>query len=96
MTTRNYDEFYAQQLQTRLDVIETIRGDLNQEKITVPGIIVCGSQSAGKSSVLESIGNIPFPKGKYKHCHNILRRSSYNQFANIYKPSQLNQVIQSF
>lgn len=51
-------------LRKKLDVLESIRADLNEEKITVPGIVVCGSQSTGKSSVLESVSGIPLPRGE--------------------------------
>jgi len=45
-----------------LDVIEEIRGyDINHE-IELPQLVVCGKQSSGKSSVLEAISKIPFPR----------------------------------
>lgn len=51
-------------LQKKLDLIERIRGDLETERISVPGIVVCGSQSAGKSSTMESICGFHFPTGE--------------------------------
>lgn len=51
-------------LQLKLDLIERIRGDLETERISVPGIVVCGSQSAGKSSTMESICGFHFPTGE--------------------------------
>ena len=48
----------------KLDVLESIRTDLNEERISVPGIIVAGNQSTGKSSVLESVSGIPLPRGE--------------------------------
>ena len=50
-------------LQKRLDAIERARSTLENEDFRVPGIVVVGSQSAGKSSVLESISGIQFPRG---------------------------------
>lgn len=35
-------------LKEKLAVIEEVRADLNAEGITVPGIVVCGEQSAGE------------------------------------------------
>lgn len=54
----------SEQLQRKLDVLERLRADLDAEGISVPGIVVCGSQSAGKSSVLESISDVSFPRGE--------------------------------
>ena len=35
-----------------------------QEKIAVPGLVVIGEQSAGKSSLLENISGIQFPRAQ--------------------------------
>ena len=45
-----------------LDMVELYRPFLESLDFDVPGIVVTGSQSAGKSSVLESITGIPFPR----------------------------------
>lgn len=50
-------------LQEKLDLMEQIRSDLKTENIEVPGIVVAGSQSSGKSSVLESLSGIKLPSG---------------------------------
>lgn len=62
-------------LRNRLEVIESIRGDLESEAIEVPGVIVVGNQSAGKSSVLEAISGINFPRGENTctRCASIVR-----------------------
>ena len=49
--------------QTKLDAMESIRNDLGMDGIEVPGVIVVGSQSSGKSSVLESLSGIRLPSG---------------------------------
>ncbi len=59
---RNYMKLGAS-LQPKLDLIETVRSELRSENIEVPGIVVAGSQSSGKSSVLESISGIQLPSG---------------------------------
>ena len=51
-------------IQPKLDAIEQIRGDLNAENIEVPGIVVAGAQSSGKSSLLESLSGITLPSGE--------------------------------
>ncbi len=62
-------------LRNRLEVIEGIRGDLESEDVEVPGVIVVGNQSAGKSSVLEAISGINFPRGENTctRCASIVR-----------------------
>eukprot|EP00899_Mesostigma_viride_P003745 jgi/Mesvir1/13371/Mv05854-RA.1 len=53
----------GRKLKPRLDAIESVRDLLNAEGISVPGIVVAGAQSSGKSSVLESISGISLPRG---------------------------------
>ena len=50
-------------VQKQLDAIESIREDLNAEGLSVPGVVVVGAQSAGKSSVLENLSGIQLPRG---------------------------------
>ena len=46
------------------DIVDRIRDfELNRE-IDLPQLVVCGSQSSGKSSVLEAISEVPFPRGE--------------------------------
>lgn len=51
-------------MKPKLDAIEKIRVDLNAENIEVPGVVVAGAQSAGKSSLLESLSDIKLPSGQ--------------------------------
>jgi len=55
---------FSTRLKPKLDAIEQVRSDLTVENIEVPGVVVIGDQSAGKSSVLESISGINFPRGE--------------------------------
>lgn len=51
----------------KLDAIERVRAALKDvvgEKLTVPGIVVVGAQSSGKSSVLEHATGLAFPRGE--------------------------------
>lgn len=57
-------KFLMSAMKPKLDAIEKIRADLNAENIEVPGIVVAGAQSAGKSSLLESLSDIKLPSGQ--------------------------------
>lgn len=51
-----------------LEIIEKIRHcDLEQD-IDVPELVLCGQQSSGKSSVLEALTGLEFPKGDGGAC----------------------------
>ncbi|KAH8679503.1 P-loop containing nucleoside triphosphate hydrolase protein [Tricladium varicosporioides] len=45
-----------------LNVVDSLRACGLSEIVALPQLIVCGDQSSGKSSVLEAISGIPFPK----------------------------------
>ncbi|ETS73761.1 hypothetical protein PFICI_14707 [Pestalotiopsis fici W106-1] len=44
-----------------LDIVDSLRSNGVSHYVDLPQIIVCGSQSSGKSSTLEAISGIPFP-----------------------------------
>ena len=45
-----------------LDVVDRLRGLGLSEFLPLPQLVVCGDQSSGKSSLLEAISGVPFPK----------------------------------
>ena len=54
---------YKNETRKYIDLIDSFRHVGLQQDIEIPQIAVMGDQSSGKSSVLESISGIPFPRG---------------------------------
>jgi GTPase SAR1 family protein len=66
-TTTNLELPPAQALQsseqmTLLDAVDNLRAQGLGEFTALPQLIVCGDQSSGKSSVLEALSGVPFPR----------------------------------
>ncbi|KAJ4290872.1 hypothetical protein N0V90_010068 [Kalmusia sp. IMI 367209] len=64
----NFQDFHsmdslrtAEQIQL-LDLVDSLRAEGLSEFTALPQLIVCGDQSAGKSSLLEAISGVPFPR----------------------------------
>lgn len=51
----------VEQLQL-LDLVDSLRAEGLSEFTALPQLIVCGDQSCGKSSLLEAISGVPFPR----------------------------------
>ena len=54
--------FRSSEQQNLLDEIDNLRLQGISEFVFLPQIVVCGDQSSGKSSVLEAISGVPFPR----------------------------------
>lgn len=67
MATDNLDTSALKQLgssepQSLLDKIDSLRLQGISKFVFLPQIVICGDQSSGKSSVLEAISGVPFPR----------------------------------
>jgi GTP-binding protein EngB required for normal cell division len=75
-----------------LDVIDTLRATGLSETVAWPQLIVCGGQSSCKSSVLEAISGVPFPR-QQNLCTRfatevILRRASATKITASIRPGE--------
>lgn len=48
-----------------LDTVSKVRKCGLESVLSLPQIVVCGDQSSGKSSVLEALTEIPFPRSVF-------------------------------
>ena len=55
---------FVQDIRPLLDKVDRCREILHGEAIHMPSIVVVGDQSAGKSSVLESLSGLSLPRGE--------------------------------
>lgn len=56
------EDFQTDEQRSILDTISQVRKCGLDNILSLPQIVVCGDQSAGKSSVLEALTEIPFPR----------------------------------
>lgn len=57
-----FSQEYAQRASQRLDLINRLRDAGAQIELDLPTLVVCGNQSAGKSSLLQSLAGISLPR----------------------------------
>jgi GTPase SAR1 family protein len=57
------DETFSRNVRPVLDLVDKLREIGISQEISLPQIAVMGDQSSGKSSVLQSISGLPFPRG---------------------------------
>ena len=61
LTSQGLEELCSKEQLHLLNAMDSLRSQGISHYISLPQIIVCGDQSSGKSSVLESISGVPFP-----------------------------------
>jgi hypothetical protein len=62
MTTASIEALQSAEQRELMDLVDRLRRAGLSTFLQLPQIVVCGDQSSGKSSVLEAITEIPFPR----------------------------------
>lgn len=62
MTTTSLEALQSSDQRELMDLVDRLRRTGLSTFLQLPQIVVCGDQSSGKSSVLEAITEIPFPR----------------------------------
>ena len=60
--TSSLEALHGNEQRKIMDLVDRLRRAGLSSVLKLPQIVVCGDQSSGKSSVLEAITEIPFPR----------------------------------
>lgn len=83
-TTSSLADLQSEEQSHVLDIVQQLRQVGLDSVLSLPQLVVCGDQSAGKSNVLEALTEIPFPRND-----NFCTRK-FNQFWQLYDTSAYN------
>jgi len=64
VTTAALEALQTDEQRKVLDIVDDLRRQGLSGILELPQLVVCGDQSSGKSSVLEAITEIPFPRNE--------------------------------
>jgi polynucleotide 5'-kinase involved in rRNA processing len=64
VTTDSLEALQSDEQRKVLDIVDHLRRQGLNSIVELPQLVVCGDQSSGKSSVLEAITEIPFPRNE--------------------------------
>jgi hypothetical protein len=64
VTTDSLETLQSDEQRKVLDIVGHLRRQGLNSIVELPQLVVCGDQSSGKSSVLEAITEIPFPRNE--------------------------------
>lgn len=64
ITTGSLEALQSDEQRRILDIVDHLRRQGLSGVVELPQLVVCGDQSSGKSSVLEAITEIPFPRNE--------------------------------
>jgi GTPase SAR1 family protein len=62
VTTNSLQALQSEDQRKVMDIVDKLRRTALSGIVELPQLVVCGDQSSGKSSVLEAITEIPFPR----------------------------------
>jgi hypothetical protein len=76
LATSSLDELQSKDYRHVLGIVDQLRLSGLGSILQLPQLVVCGDQSSGKSSVLEAITEVPFPRKenlctRYVHEHQV-------------------------